>query len=147
MRTARLVLIVALLATGCGAPSRTMPNGSPVTVLDQACADRIQPLYNAERDLDSRLNVGLVETDYSTRVGDVRVAYDAAGRAGPFEAGACFEAAEKLQSVLNEYTAALSIWTACIGNVGCTLDSIKAQLQTHWAQASSLLDDVQYALP
>lgn len=46
--------------------------------MDAACEERIQPFYDALRDVDSRLDVGLNKAAYSEKLGDIRVVYDVA---------------------------------------------------------------------
>jgi hypothetical protein len=143
----KLVLVALLLLACDGAPSRTLPNGSPVAVVDQACADRIRPLYDAMSDLNSRLNVGLSKQDYATRVGDIQVVYDRMVAGGPFGPGACVQTAQKLETAGTEYIQAHTKWNDCLTNTACSNDSIRPTLQGHWATASRLLTEVQYALP
>jgi hypothetical protein len=100
MRVARLVLLLVLVACG-GTPTRTLPNGVPVAVIDQSCPTRLKPLYDALREMDSRLSVGMGKADYTSRLGDVRVKYDAVTGEGDFPAGACFDTAVKLQDATN----------------------------------------------
>ena len=141
--------LIALLFAGCGgAPTRTLPNGSPVTVIDQDCVGRLQPLYDALRDLDSRLAVGLVRNDYGTRLGDIRVVYDDAVREGPFSGDGCFAAVQKLEGAFNEFISANNRWGDCISDTGCDVDTdALPEMQRRWATAGDLLDEVALALP
>jgi len=147
-RLAALALIAGLLVGCGGAPARTLPNGSPVAVIDQDCADRIEPLYDVLKDLSSRLNVGLSKVQYAERLGDVRVEYDDAIRGGTFPSGACFTTVKKLEDALNEHIAANNRWGDCIASPSCDVDTdALPELRTHWTRASALVEEVALALP
>lgn len=144
-----LVAVLGVLwgCSGIGGPSRTFANGSPVPMVDAACVTRIRPLYDKLRDIDSRLNVGLVQAAYSEKLGDVRVVYDEIVRGGPL-IGACFDAGSKLQDALNEYNAANTRWTECIRDTNCTVDDdALPAMQGRWTMATKLLDEVALTFP
>lgn len=144
-------LLEGSIVGGCGAlgaPTRTSANGSPVAVVDQDCATRLRPLYDKAQDLSSRLNVGLTQSAYNDKLGDVRVTYDAVVRGGALPTGACFDTGKKLETALNEFVTADNRWTACIADVNCTVKTdALPEMQTHWATASRLIDEVALALP
>src|SRR5688500_7971453 len=120
--------LVALLVACGGAPQRTLFNGQVVAVIDEACAARIKPFYDALRDLNSRLGVGLNKPAYSEKLGDISVVHDAAVREGPFESGACIDNMRKLESAFTAYTDAGNKWDACIRETGCSMDTVQPQL-------------------
>lgn len=150
MRLALLAYLglIALLAACGGAPTRTLPNGSPVAVVDQECADRIKPLYDKLHDLDGRMDVGLTRPDYNNRLGDIRVVYNDVVDAGTIPSGACFDSAKKLEDALNQYITANGTWGDCIADVNCTVDTdALPKMRLNWSRASDLLDEVRLALP
>lgn len=92
----------------------------------------------ALEDLDSRLNVGLNFANYSERVGDIRVAYDRIG----FEdlgAGCIEHVGVHAEDAMNAYIRANNVWNDCISDIDCTNDSIRADLQAEWADATDLI--------
>ncbi len=93
------------------------------------------PFLTALQDLDSRLGVGLSFSDYGTRVGDIRVADDAA----PFDelGAACLsKVAVPAEAALNAYVKTYNTWNDCFNNDYCTTDSISPELQVPWGTAT-----------
>lgn len=101
----------------------------------QFCKRRATPLLRELNDLGSRLDVGLAFAEYGGQVGDISVAYDQLrpGSLGPD----CLEVAVPLETAYRKYAEAYNIWNECIGDFGCSTDSIESQLQTKWLQAET----------
>ena len=104
------------------------------------CRSEINPFFDAMRDVDARLDVGLSQSDLSDLVGAASVAYnrmnvDALG------GGACLDAAVKLETAFNGYAGTVNQWNDCIFEDDyCTLDDIESDLQTKWLKASTAID-------
>ena len=145
-RAAALALI-AVLAVACGGnslpPGVTL--GPPDTVSDD-CATALGGLTEALFELDSRLSVGLTYADYSQKVGDARVEYDQV-KISDLDADCIRGVGKPAEDAMNEYLSAYTIWNDCNGNTSCKSDSIKPQLQDHWAVATLLLAQVKGRLP
>lgn len=100
-----------------------------------ACTDELAPLLGSLEELDSRLSVGLSFSDYSERVGDARVAYDALDFASL--SPDCIKGpGVQLEKALNSYQRAYTTWNDCIGDIDCSNDSIQGELQREWARAT-----------
>lgn len=100
-----------------------------------SCGKKIGPFMRELGDMDSRLDVGLNFSDYSTKVGDVRAAYGQIPPQSLF--GACLTAALAGQDALNDYISAYSTWNDCVGDINCDNDSITPDLQDSWAKATN----------
>lgn len=124
-----------------------MPNGSPIAIVDEACGTRLRPLYDALRDVDARLDIGMNRAQYGEKLGDVSVAYNTAA-VGGFTAGACLDTAKALETALNDYIAANTAWGDCIESSSCDVDTDALPgMRTRWERASGILDQVLYAFP
>lgn len=161
MRASVLAVAVTLVLLACGNPAGVVPGGAgepgkPTTrptvtdtprpaVLSEDCIDEVGAFFDALFDLNSRLDVGLNFSAYSERVGDAKVAYDRID-IDALDA-ACITVAAKAEDAYNAYADAYNTWNACIGDTNCDNDSITPDLQDDWAKASTLLDEVEDALP
>ena len=107
----------------------------------QRCVSKTKAMLNALDQINSRLGVGLNFSDYSGRVGDAQVAYNAS--AFTKLSGTGYDCLEKVsvpaESALNEYIAAYNKWNDCVSNVDCSTDSIDGELQKHWTKATSFV--------
>jgi hypothetical protein len=99
------------------------------------CEEQLGPLLEALEDLDARLDVGLVFQDYTNRVGDVSVEYNRI-RFGALSTNCTIEVGVPLEHALNDYIRANNQWNNCIGDFGCSLDSIEPELQRQWRKAT-----------
>lgn len=109
------------------------------------CRQQTAALMKALEELDSRLSVGLVYQDYSTQVGDARVAYDRVpiGALGP---DCLSKVAVHLEDAMNAYAKADSTWNDCITDFNCDNDSIKPELQARWSEATGLINKAKSGL-
>jgi hypothetical protein len=153
-----LALTLALIAAGCGGESaakKAQTRHLQALYLDRgvkaaeqrkavaeaqvaysACSSQIGHFVSALDDLNSRLDVGLTFSDYSTHVGNVRVAYDnVTWSAVP--RGGCLSAGVNGENALNDYAASYNTWNNCISDINCSTDTVKPQLQAKWALAST----------
>jgi hypothetical protein len=108
----------------------------------EACLSELDGLLSALQELDSRLGVGLSYSDYSERVGDVRVAYDQVNF-GALELSCVTGAGSPLEDALNEHASAQNVWGDCIEDFDCDTDGIDPELQEHWSDASSAVSDAE----
>lgn len=99
------------------------------------CRDQLGDFADSLQELDSRLSVGLVFTAYTERVGDVRVEYDRLP-IGEFQPVCLRNAGIPLENALQSYVKAYTRWNRCIGNYGCSTESIESTLQGYWADAT-----------
>jgi hypothetical protein len=87
----------------------------------------------------------LVFQDYTNRVGDVSVEYNRI-RFGALPANCTLEVGVPLENALNSYIDANNRWNDCIGDLGCSLDSIEPRLQRDWRKASQEIRRARRAL-
>lgn len=160
-----IVIVVALILVGglaafglygtglIGGATPTIPRpgatiGPPTSApgLSDECIRQIGPLVSTLEDLNSRLAVGLSFSDYSTRVGDVRVAYDRID-ANKLDSLCISLVGKPGEDAFNAYVTAYNTWNDCIGNVDCSTDSIDSQLQAQWSIATNLITQIKALLP
>ena len=114
--------------------------------LSDDCVRQIGPFVSALENLNSRLAVGLSFSDYSTRVGDVRVAYDRIN-AAKLDQLCVTLVGSPSEDAFNAYVSAYNTWNDCVGKSGCTEKTVDAKLQVLWTKASGLIEQVKAALP
>jgi hypothetical protein len=147
-------ILVASVVAGCGSGAdtgSTADGPSPAETAaqeKQAAKDKAEATYaNCKRDLggfvtslselDSRLGVGLSYDEYTTKVGDVKVAYDNV----PFktlEAACVAGVGLPAEKALNQHAKAATEWGNCQSDINCSNDSVKPTLQKYWLKASTL---------
>lgn len=105
----------------------------------QACTRQLRGLMNALQVVDSRLDVGLTQSELSDLVGKASVAY---GRITPEELeGDCLSAGAKLESAFNKYNVTVSDWNECIFDYSCDVDSeVLPGMRRAWSQASRAIE-------
>jgi zinc-ribbon domain len=126
-------------------PGATIAPPTSAPGVSDDCIRELGPFVSALEDLDSRLSVGLNFNDYSTRVGDTRVAYDRINLA-KVDTLCLTVVGSPAEDALNAYVEAYNTWNDCIGTPGCTNDSIKSQLQAQWSKATSLIDRIRASI-
>lgn len=148
-------LAIALVLAACGgavAPGgdaeaeteEPPPDVAPAAV-ESECSDQLGDLIAALEELDGRLDVGLNFQTYSEKVGDASVAY----RRVDFEdlgANCSERVGLPAEEALNAYIRANNTWNDCIQDVDCDTDSITADLQEEWGDATVKIDDALEAL-
>lgn len=108
------------------------------------CKRRTAPILRELNDLGSRLDVGLAFAEYGEQVGDISVAYS---RLRPGSLGSeCLKVAVPLETAYRKYAEAYNVWNDCIGDLGCSTDSIEPQLQSKWLEADAAVGRGKSAL-
>lgn len=98
------------------------------------CRERTQPVMEAVQELNSRLDIGMNQDDYSSKVGDVKVAFD---RVSSEEVSAeCRKAISELGRAVEAYAEASAEWNDCITSSYCS----EPDLQPHWDRAASRVE-------
>jgi hypothetical protein len=166
----RLLMILAAVLTigACGAGSGGGGNairvGDVFKVTDQAndaladiadaaaaqreadkCRRQIGSLLGTLNEIDSRLDIGLSQTEYADFVGDASVVYDAI----PFRrlTADCIDAAVHLENAFNHYITANSDWDDCIWDFDCDVErDVLSGMRIEWDDASRQLDKVERKL-
>ena len=111
---------------------------------------RTRPFLSALVDLNARLNVGIVYTDYQTKVGDVAAAH-ASIDPGTITNARCLDAVAKGEEALSEYVQAANHWSYCIRSrsyppgPSCGA-GLKGSLQPMWLNASTDLAEMKSKL-
>lgn len=121
------------------AAKRTKQQQAATRAKDQAaatdCSSKFQPFLTALGNVDSRLGIGLSFQDYSMKIGDAKVAYDQVISNNTKDDKCLGAVGLPSEKALNEYVKAYNIWNDCIQSTSCSTDSIKGELQKHWATA------------
>lgn len=115
------------------------------------CKRHAQPLMSALQTLDSRLDIGLTQSEYTDKVGDIQVVYD---RVAPWfkhlptnEASLdCLKTVAQAENALNEYVRAQRAWERCFDNLDCSNKQVRPTLQRHWSRASADLENASTRL-
>jgi hypothetical protein len=152
-----VVGIVALVAAAgsflalraANPPSSGLSTGAPTTPAEAFSTDCIiamTPLVTGLEDLDSRLSVGLNFSDYSQKVGDLKVAHDKI-KPSTLDLQCLSGLGSPAETALNDYIHAYNTWNDCIGKVGCTNATIKSSLQADWAKATTIISGLRAAMP
>lgn len=176
MRRLGMVLAAVLLLTGCGSTGQspaTKAAASKSAAAEQAakhrasaaaeakvkatavykeCSDATTPLDTALGDLNSRLSVGLPFAEYSNKVGDVRVAYDALVKIvdGPGVSAECLSGVATIQEkAFNNYVDAYDVWNKCVQDYNCSFDDgsdALKQAQANWSKAGTQVEKAEAGL-
>jgi hypothetical protein len=104
-----------------------------------ACEGLLTGAYTRLSAIDSRLDVGMIEQDYTEAVGNAQVAYDQID-SGQVNSNEC-TAYAPLGKVVEQYSRASSYWNNCIVDDYCTVST--TTLNTYWVKSSSLLGAVK----
>lgn len=163
---ALILLVVALTGCGGGSPSakNTVATAASHGAAQRAakaaaakqhaasCRKAIGPLIAAESQLDGRLNVGIQFSDYTSRLGDISVAYNhavAALKRVTIVPACINKVGLPLQRAFNDYTMAGHVWNTCIQSFSCTFDKGSPALkraQAKWSMASVALESAKAGL-
>jgi hypothetical protein len=92
-------------------------------------------MLNALHELNSRLSVGLAFADYGNDLGNVRVEYDKVDFKGMGQ-DCVRRVGIPAEAALNAYVKAFNTWNKCIGNFGCSNNSITPELHREWRDAA-----------
>ena len=102
------------------------------------CQQQLGELNKALKEIDSRLDVGLTQSELNGFVGDASVEYDRV-RFGSLPGTCTLTVGVQLENALNNYIKSNNRWNSCISNFGCDIDSIDPYLQKQWASAAKNL--------
>ena len=100
---------------------------------NSACMAQIGPFLDAMQQIDSRLNIGINEADFVSRVGTAQVNHDTIDTHAI--SGKCLDAGVKLEKGLNAYAKAATKWSHCVSQSSCTFRKINGFEQLQWATA------------
>jgi hypothetical protein len=120
------LVVAGLVAVGCGGGDKYA-----------ACSKSVAPTLRAVGALNSRLDVGLNQDEYSRRVGDVKVVFDRIDRV-KLTSG-CDKAATELGYVVDAYAQASSEWNDCIQSDYCS----DPPVQKYWDKAAGHMGRVK----
>ena len=95
------------------------------------CRRDVQPVLAAMQNLGSHLDVGVVQRDYATEVGDVKSTYDRL--TGKHSATPCQPVVRALGEAMDAYTEASSEWNECIFSE--EEECAEASVQELWSKA------------
>lgn len=114
------------------------PEPTLAPLITDACVAELSSLYNAEIDLQGRLTVGINESNYSSRVGDIAAAYNALTLSA-LDYDCVKYVGVPLESAYNDYSTAAQKWNKCIVSFSCTNKSIQPTLRRLWSKADAQL--------
>ncbi|WP_370246401.1 hypothetical protein [Nocardioides sp.] len=103
----------------------------------EVCEDELQESYDSLSELDSRLDVGVTQSDFGGFVGDAQVLFDQID-SDVVEANSC-AAYEEMEAAIAIYIATNSAWNDCIFDDYCDPDT-DLSLGSDWVTASEHLD-------
>jgi type II secretory pathway pseudopilin PulG len=103
------------------------------------CEDLLSPTYKSLSEINSKLDVGMVERDYTEAVGEARAAYDQIDSA-KVDKNSC-AAYKDLGDALTQYSKASSYWNDCIVGDYCTPST--TTLNGYWSKSSTNLESVR----
>jgi hypothetical protein len=147
-----LLIVLLVVAAGCGqskaqraaARARTLNLLAPelsdrlakqAAAEKTACETSIGDFLDAVGGIDSRLDVGMTFSDYSSKVADANVAHDRVDASSL--SGKCLTSGGAAEKALNSYIKAYNKWNDCINDDYCDTDSITPSLQAIWSQATT----------
>jgi hypothetical protein len=145
------LVIVMLAAAACGSTSSTTSTnpagsgtGSPPAastaspeIYDQ-CNHQIGKWMTALKALNSRLDIGLTESDYTRELGNISVIYHEIdfNSLSP----QCLVPGVNAEKAFNDYIDASNAWSKCFASLTCTNAKVRPKLQSFWAAATRQLD-------
>lgn len=88
--------------------------------------------------------MGLNYQEYTSAVGDLKVAYDTIDFARLKKNFDCLSGVGlPLEKAFNQYADAAKIWDKCFTDIDCSNESITGDLQSRWARADTYLADAE----
>jgi hypothetical protein len=120
---APLLTALVLVVAGCGGNADTGADAYA------ACALSLQPALDAIGALNSRLDVGLNQSEYANRVGDTKVVIDRLDRTKL--TASCDKVASELAAAVDMYATASGEWNDCIQSDYCS----DPPVQRYWDKA------------
>lgn len=114
--------------------------------IDEEQQAEMEPLLSALKEIDARLDVGLTQSEHNRLVGDASVA----ARMVSYEEldpNVVTQGMKPLERALELYIRANTRWENCNWSYySCTWRSIKWDVQSNWALASSKIDQAELYL-
>lgn len=112
------------------------------------CESTMSEFKDAVQAVDSKLDVGLVQNDLNTALGDASVAYDNLDLDAISTDEYCLtEVARPLEKAFNIYVRSNTKWNKCIQDYGCEVEGkVLEDLQVRWLKASLKIAEVDQAL-
>lgn len=103
----------------------------------ETCKTQLRATLESLGALDSRLDIGVVERDYSDLVGDAKVELDRVDQAAIADDEDCQAIFGHLYAAVGSYGEAATHWNDCITAFDCDTDSAKfdEKLQEYWSDA------------
>ena len=106
----------------------------------QGCLDLVMPLYSKLDDLDTRLDLGLNFTNYSSYLSDIVVAAKLVTAAAVEVYGrGCAQLSVYVLTAELDYVDAYDKWNKCISRLSCSNADVTPKLQDDWSKASDQL--------
>lgn len=105
------------------------------------CQATVGGLLRTLKEINSRLNIGLDYQEYSDRLGDVQVEYDA--MLDEFDEADCLNlVAIPLEKAFNEYIKVQGLWSDCIADYTCDFDEgeVDRKTQDAWSVAGRSIE-------
>ena len=114
----------------------------------EACETTISEFKTAVEAVDSKLNVGLVQSDFNNALGDARVAYDQLDTETILSDDYCIsDVLGPLEDAFNIYVKSNTKWNKCITNFGCEVEGkVLDNLQVRWLRATVKVAQADQAL-
>jgi hypothetical protein len=142
-------MATATIAPTAAPKPTTVPTAASTPTVSAVCQTTLQGLYDAERDLDAKLDVGITEADYGRAVQDISVAENRMGNMDSIsqDRTCLHDVALPLANAVLEYADAGDTWNKCVVKPSCTNASIKPQLQAHWSKAHDYIAGVEAIWP
>jgi hypothetical protein len=153
--TAGIAIAGVWVATRTGDGSRSEAASSPTTTDKSSTpdADLVEQKRRAAdcrrdlgrwlrtlNDIDSRLSIGMSQSEYSAALGDVQIAYDRIDF-DQIDVDCISEVGVPAENAFNQYVKANNRWDACIFDYDCDLDvDAMPKIQDRWARATLLLE-------
>jgi hypothetical protein len=144
------LVIVILAAAACGSSTSTaistgagggasqpsVATASP-QIYDR-CNQQLGRWMTALKSLNSRLDIGMVESDYTKELGNISVVYHEID----FKSlsAQCLVPGVTAEKAFNDYIDADNAWSKCISSMACTNAKVRPKLQAFWAAATIKID-------
>jgi hypothetical protein len=104
-----------------------------------ACERHLGPLLQKLHNIDSRLTIGMTQSEYSTALGDAQIVYDRI-RFAAMELDCVSAVGVPAENAFNLYIRANNTWSDCIADLYCDIDAdAMPQIQERWTKATVLL--------
>ena len=111
------------------------------------CKKLVQDFADSLDNLNSRLDVGIKPDDYSSRLGDISVAYNKISWDETPNQYCLKSVGIPLESAYRDFAAAGNTWNDCITDYNCDVEKDKLpSMQKKWTHAGKLMEKSKTAL-